>query len=199
MNWAKLLPTAGFAYNNSYNHSIRMTPFKALLGYDPDFHIDVIEIDDSVEEGGRISQVPAAKARIEKLQQLRDKLKEEIAHAQAQQKKYYDRRHQGMEFKRGQLVKLSTRNLKLKDKKLQPRWIGPFRITDRVGAQAYRLALPNQYERLHDVFPIQLLEPYCACDEAKLLPMPNWRTTNWNMRLKKSKDVCRSTEGCTTW
>jgi hypothetical protein len=172
MNWANLLPTAAYSYNNSYNHSTRITPFKALLGYDPDFHIDVIEIDDSMEGGGRVSQVPAAKARIQKLQQLRDKLKEELAHAQAQQKKYYDRRHQGMEFKRGQLVKLSTRNLRLKDKKLQPRWIGPFRIFERIGSQAYRLALPDQYDRLHDVFPIQLLEPYHARDEAEIMPMP---------------------------
>ena len=41
-----------------------------------------------------------------------------------------------------------------------------------IGSQAYRLALPEQYERLHDVFPIQLLEEYHARDEQETLPLP---------------------------
>ena len=75
-------------------------------------------------------------------------------------------------FKRGSLVKLSTRNLRLQDKKLQPRFIGPFRITEVIGSQAYRLALPQQYSRLHDVFPIQLLEDYHPREQQELLPIP---------------------------
>jgi hypothetical protein len=35
--------------------------------------------------------------------------------------------------------------------------------TKRIG-QAYHLALPEQYYRLHDVVPIQLIEPYKARD-----------------------------------
>lgn len=84
----------------------------------------------------------------------------------------YNQRHQPIEFRRGQLIKLSTRNLRLKNKKLAPRWIGPFRITEVIGSQAYHLALPNQYSRLHDVFPVQLLEKYSARDDRETLPMP---------------------------
>jgi hypothetical protein len=59
-----------------------------------------------------------------------------------------------MQFKRGQLVKLSIHNWKLKDKKLALRWVGPFKITEVIRSQVYRLALPEQYSRLYDVFPI---------------------------------------------
>jgi hypothetical protein len=77
-----------------------------------------------------------------------------------------------MEFRRGDLVKLFTRNLWLKNKKLQPRWIGPFRVTERIGSQAYRLALPEAYQALHDVFPIQLLEKYHPREGDPPLSMP---------------------------
>ena len=138
MNWANLLPTAAFAYNNSYNHSLQMTPFKCVFGYDPELRIDVA---DDVPAG----EIPSARERVQRLYELREQLQEHVIKAQEHQAKYYNQKHKPMEFKRGQLVKLSTRNLKLKNKKLAPRWIGPFRITEVIGSQAYRLALPDQY------------------------------------------------------
>lgn len=165
MNWAKLLPTAAFAYNNSMNHTLRMSPFKALYGFDPEFHVDIA---DDVPKG----EIPAAKDRIQKLHELRRDLREQFIKAQERQIKYYNERHTPKTFKRGSLVKLSTRNLRLRDKKLQPRFIGPFRITEVIGSQAYRLALPQQYSRLHDVFPIQLLEEYYPRDQQEPMPMP---------------------------
>ena len=55
---------------------------------------------------------------------------------------------------------LSTRNLKFKvSKKLSPKFIGSFRVLDPIESQAYRLALPDQYEQIHNVFHISLLEP----------------------------------------
>ena len=164
MDWAKLLPTAAFAYNNSMNHTLRISPFKALYGYDPEFHVDIA---DDVPEG----EIPAAKDRVRKLHELRQDLREQFLKAQERQIKYYNERHTPKTFKRGALVKLSTRNLKLKNKKLQPRFIGPFRITEVVGSQAYRLALPQQYSRLHDVFPVQLLEEYHVRDRQELEAM----------------------------
>ena len=56
---------------------------------------------------------------------------------------------------------LSTRNLKFKvSKKLSPKFVGPFRVLDPIGSQAYRLALPDKYERIHNVFHVSLLEPW---------------------------------------
>jgi hypothetical protein len=36
--------------------------------------------------------------------------------------------------------------------------IGPFKVTDIVGTQAYKLALPPLYSRIHLVFHVSLLE-----------------------------------------
>ena len=62
-------------------------------------------------------------------------------------------------------------------KKLAPRFIGPFRVLERIGTQAYRLALPEQYSRLHNVFSVSLLEPWVArqgdtVDSTENMPMP---------------------------
>jgi hypothetical protein len=87
-------------------------------------------------------------------------LQEHLAKANKQMAKYYNQNHVPKQFKQGQLIKLSTKNLKLEHPKLAPRWIGPFQVLERIGGQAYQITLPNKYSRLYDVFPIQLLEDY---------------------------------------
>ena len=43
--------------------------------------------------------------------------------------------------------------------KLLPRFIGPFKILQRIGEQAYELELPPTM-KIHDVFHVSLLRPY---------------------------------------
>jgi hypothetical protein len=38
--------------------------------------------------------------------------------------------------------------------KLAPRFIGPFKITEKRGEVAYQLELPSQFSNVHDVFHI---------------------------------------------
>ncbi|KAI5342008.1 hypothetical protein L3X38_009883 [Prunus dulcis] len=44
--------------------------------------------------------------------------------------------------------------------KLSPRYIGPYEITERIGLVAYRLALPTELSRIHDVFHVSMLRKY---------------------------------------
>nr|GEZ40566.1 putative reverse transcriptase domain-containing protein [Tanacetum cinerariifolium] len=44
--------------------------------------------------------------------------------------------------------------------KLSPRFIGPFKILDRIGEVSYRLALPLQLSHVHNVFHVSLLRGY---------------------------------------
>ena len=47
-----------------------------------------------------------------------------------------------------------------KSGKLSPRFIGPFEILERIGEVAYRLVLPPQHFRVHDMFHIRMLWKY---------------------------------------
>ena len=44
--------------------------------------------------------------------------------------------------------------------KLSPRYIGPYRIVERIGEVAYRLELPSDLDRIHDVFHVSMLRKY---------------------------------------
>ena len=44
--------------------------------------------------------------------------------------------------------------------KLSPRYIGPFKILERVGIVAYRLALPPSLSGVHEVFLVSMLLKY---------------------------------------
>ncbi|XP_012072674.1 uncharacterized protein LOC105634424 [Jatropha curcas] len=51
--------------------------------------------------------------------------------------------------------------------KLNPRFIGPYEILERVGLLAYKLALPSELDRIHNVFHVSILrryrsDPFCV-------------------------------------
>ncbi|KAG8474789.1 hypothetical protein CXB51_031478 [Gossypium anomalum] len=44
--------------------------------------------------------------------------------------------------------------------KLSPRFIGPYEVSERIGPVAYRLILPPELERIHNVFHVSMLRRY---------------------------------------
>ncbi|EOY03294.1 Uncharacterized protein TCM_018138 [Theobroma cacao] len=55
--------------------------------------------------------------------------------------------------------------------KLNPRYIGPFRIIERIGLVAYRLELPPELDRIHNVFHVSMLKKYVP-DPSHVLEAP---------------------------
>ena len=54
--------------------------------------------------------------------------------------------------------------------KLSPRFIGQYEVLERIGPVAYRLALPPELAKLHDVFHVSMLRRYRS-DESHILPV----------------------------
>ena len=46
--------------------------------------------------------------------------------------------------------------------KFSPRFVGPYEILSKVGPVAYQLALPLEWEGMHDVFHVSMLRKYVA-------------------------------------
>ena len=54
--------------------------------------------------------------------------------------------------------------------KLSSRFIGSYEVLERIGPMAYRLALPPELAKLHNVFHVSMLRRYCS-DESHILPV----------------------------
>ena len=93
----------------------------------------------------------------DKIKVIRDRLKI----AQDRQKSYANNRCRDLEFEVGDMVflRISTWKGVLrfgKRGKLSPRYIGLYRIVERIGEVAYRLELSSDLDRIHDVFHVSM-------------------------------------------
>ncbi|GJX02716.1 hypothetical protein Tco_0188632 [Tanacetum coccineum] len=95
--------------------------------------------------------------------------------ARDRQKSYPDKRRRPLEFKVGDKVMLKVAPWKgvvrfRKRGKLNPRYIGPFLIIERIGPVAYRLELPQELSRVHSVFHVCNLKK-CLSDDTLVIPL----------------------------
>ena len=86
---------------------------------------------------------------------IRDRLKV----AQSRQKSYADSKHKETVYEVGYRVYLRVSSLRGIKRfgvkgKLAPRFVGPYRVLERMGEVAYKLELPEGLSRVHDVFHV---------------------------------------------
>ena len=81
-----------------------------------------------------------------------------LYHAQKLQKRAHDKGVKPQSYAPGDKVWLSSKHLRTKrNRKLEAKFLGPFRVLHPVGKQAYKLKLPKKW-RIHNVFHVSLLE-----------------------------------------
>ncbi len=81
-----------------------------------------------------------------------------LLHAQELQKRAHDKGVKSHSYPLGEKVWLNSKYIKTKrNKKLESKFFGPFRVLHAVGKQAYKLELPTKW-KIHDVFYMSLLE-----------------------------------------
>ncbi|KAK3521344.1 hypothetical protein QTP70_003454 [Hemibagrus guttatus] len=149
--WSEFLPWAEYAQNSLTHSSTGLTPFQCVLGYQPPLF----------PWSGEPSSVPAVEEWYRRSQEVWERAHVRLQRAVRRQRIQADRhRRPHPAYQVGQMVWLSTRNLRLRlpCRKLSPKFIGPFEIIRQVNPVAYRLRLPASY-RICPTFPASLLKP----------------------------------------
>nr|GEV08513.1 putative reverse transcriptase domain-containing protein [Tanacetum cinerariifolium] len=162
--WDRHLPLVEFSYNNSYHTSNKVAPFKVLYGQKCRLPICWAEVRDSQLIGPDIIHETT-----EKIIQI----KSGIQVVRDRQKCYVDKRRKPLEFQVRVKVMLKVspwKELIYFDKlgKLNPCYIGPFKILTKVGTIAYYFELLKQLSRVHSNFYVSNLKKYLS-DETLII------------------------------
>jgi len=137
--WPEWLETAEFAYNNKTHSSTRMSPFKANYGQDPRI---------GFEERKKGKYVGVEKF-VEKMKKIQEEAKAMLKKAQEDMRKYADKkRSDADEYKVGDLVMLSTKDLKYqmvrrRTEKLTERFVSPYKVKKIISSNMVKLELPS--------------------------------------------------------
>ncbi|GJY00155.1 putative reverse transcriptase domain-containing protein [Tanacetum coccineum] len=152
--WVNHLPLVEFSYNNSYHASIKAAPFEALYGRKCRSPVCWAEVGEVQLTGPEIVQETTEKV---------IQIKQRIQAARDRQKSYANLKRKPVEFQVGDRVMLKVLPWKGvvrfgKRGKLNPRYVGPFKVLEKVGAVAYKLELPQELSRVHNTFHVSNLK-----------------------------------------
>ncbi|GJX81225.1 putative reverse transcriptase domain-containing protein [Tanacetum coccineum] len=164
--WVNHLPLVEFSYNNNYHASIKATPFEALYGRKCRLPV-------CWDEVGQVQLI--GPELVEDTTKKIIQIKQRIQVARNRQKSYADLKRKPMEFHVGDKVMLKVLPWKGvvrfgKRGKLNPRYVGPFKVLEKVGSIAYKLELPEELSRVHNTFHVSNLKK-CYADEPLAVPL----------------------------
>ncbi|GJS53770.1 putative reverse transcriptase domain-containing protein [Tanacetum coccineum] len=153
-----------------YHASIKAAPFETLYGRKCRSPVCWAEVRDA-----QLTSPELIHETTEKIVQI----KQRIQAARDRQKSYADVWHKPLEFQVGDRVMLKVSPWKGvvrfgKWGKLNPRYIGPFKVLAKVGTVAYRLELPQQLSRVHSTFHVSNLKK-CLSNEPLAVPLDEIR------------------------
>ncbi|GKD12329.1 hypothetical protein Tco_1196736, partial [Tanacetum coccineum] len=141
-------------------------PFKVLYGRKCHSPVCWAEVGEVQLTGPKIVQET-----IEKIIQIKKRMQA----ACDRQKSYANLKRKPIEFQVGDKVMLKVSTWKGvvrfgKRGKLNPRYVGPFKVLEQVGSVAYKLELPQELSRVHNTFHVSNLKE-CYADEPLAVPL----------------------------
>ncbi|GJV02961.1 hypothetical protein Tco_1336530 [Tanacetum coccineum] len=156
-----------------YHASIKAALYEALYGRKCRSSVCWAEVGEAQLIGPKLIQETTEKIVL---------IKQRMQAAQDRQKRYADRKRKPMEFKVGDRVMLKVSPWKWvvrfgKRGKLNPRYVGPFKVIAKVGKVAYRLELPQELSRVHHTFHVSNLKK-CYIDEPLVMPLEGIHVDN---------------------
>jgi len=160
---------AEFTYNNKIYAATKTSPFKANYSQDPRMGF----------EGRRKEKYEAVGKFIERIKKIQEEAKAVLGKAQEEMKKFANRRRgEGEEYRVGDLVLLSTKDLKWQMKgrrseKLTECFVGLYKVKEIVSSNAIELELPKSI-KIHPVVNVSRVRLYKPQVEGqkKTLPKP---------------------------
>lgn len=151
-NWEENLDLVEYTINNSVNTSTKMTPFYANYHQHPSNPYDY--------HHSELTSVPAAQQHYSDIVNNINKIKSNLVKAQQQQQLYANRKRSEIKFKVGDLVMLSSKNIRNTEgvDKLRGKFeYGPFKIIEVINDVNYKLDLPSTF-RIHNNIHIDRLK-----------------------------------------
>ncbi|GJY91076.1 putative reverse transcriptase domain-containing protein [Tanacetum coccineum] len=153
-----------------YHASIKAAPFEALYGRKCRSPVCWAKVGDV-----QLTRPEIIHETTEKIVQIRQRLQA----ARDRQRSYANVRRKPLEFQVGDrvMLKVSPRKGVIrfgKRGKLNPRYIGPLKILERIIPVAYKLELPEELSNVHSTFHVSNLKK-CLSDESFVIPMKELR------------------------
>ena len=160
-SWSSCLPWAEYAHNTLQSSATNISPFQCQFGFQPPL------FSEQEEDVG----VPSVQGFMQRCRQTWRRTRQTLLRtAETNQAQANRRRRPAPSFRPGQRVWLSSRDipLRVESRKLAPRFIGPFRIVQKINPVTYRLQLPRTL-RINPSFHVSLLRPLLS---SPLAPAP---------------------------
>ena len=150
-----------FAYNRSVHTIINHSPFEVMYGFNPLTPMDLLPL-------------PLEKANLDGKQKadfvkaLHERVQIQIQKKTLQYEKQHNKGRKQVVFEPGDWVWLHLRKERFPNQRkytLMPRGDGPFRVSQKINDNAYKLELPGEYGNVSATFNVSDLSLFDAGDE----------------------------------
>ena len=162
--WDLALVQAEFAFNNMKNRSTARCPFEVVYTKQPWLTFDLASLPTTVDINEQAEKM------IENIERLHKEVYDHLIQTTESYKKTADKKIRQAIFSEGDLVVIHLRKNRFPTStynKLKDRQLGPFRILEKDGDNAFKIELPTDLH-IHPLVNITNLKPYYAPDDFTL-------------------------------
>ena len=162
--WDAALPQIEFAFNSVPNRSTKKTPFEIVYTSAPKHTLDLVRLPPSADVSYDTEKFAA------RVQQIHNEVRKNLEEANSRYKTAADKHRREKIFHEGDLVMVHLRKNRFPVgtySKLQNRKIGPFRVLQKLGDNAYKIELPADMN-ISNTFNVADIFEYYPPDEFSL-------------------------------